>query len=99
MAKMYIPLINTPRQSLQTTLGSQDVKLTVFYQQSDGHWYMTVESPSGSVVASSRRLLAGANVLPPYSDFVGNFTVESLRDEDAMNSAPWGDTHALAWSD
>ena len=99
MTTIQIPMIDTARQSLVVTLGGQEVKLTVWWQPSDGHWYGTLEVPPGVPVVKGRRLVLDAPMVDsPSVGFRGEIYLRRLLDSDAEpGNEAWDSTHALTY--
>ena len=62
---MIIPLADADRQQFDVRLGARIARLTVWRQPSDGGWYISVERPVGTRLASGRRLVDEGAVLTP----------------------------------
>ena len=99
MTTIQIPMIDTARQSLVVTLGGQEVKLTVWWQPSDGHWYGTLEVPPGVPVVKGRRLVLDAPMIDsPSVDFEGEIFLRRLLDtNDEPGNDAWDSTHTLTY--
>ena len=93
-----IPLLNVPRQSLLVTLDEQDVRLTVWYQPSDAHWYGTLEHPSGTPLVAGRRIALDSPLVGSQARrFRGDFYCRAIADVVEPGRAPWGETHRLIY--
>ena len=97
-----VELLDAARQSFILRLGEVDVRVTVWWQPTDGHWYATLEVPVNTVVVSGRRLVVGSGLLDRVSDVLGgNLGCRSLTELGQVNEPDRGawreGTHGLFW--
>ena len=100
MARLHIPILNIPRQTATVRLPGIDVRLTVWLQPDDG-WYLDVEAPVGTRIASGRRLVSDGDPLAGLvTPLAGNLNCESLTfDKREPLTDPWDNTHRLIYDD
>ena len=92
-----IPLTNDARSTFRTTLGGQNVRLRLWWQPTDAHWYLSLAWLDGRGIVSGVRLVAGGNALRGIvSDFVGSITVTGEGGGPGRNA--WGQTHRLVYA-
>ena len=97
----YIPLLNTPRQSLISILADQEIHLRVWWQPSDESWYASIEHPVGTPVVLGRRVLLDVPIIGTApSVFNGDLVCRGLTDA-AGEPGPeaWGNSHALVYEE
>ena len=83
------------RQTFDTVLDGQLVRLTVWWQPFDSHWYLSLEWQTGEKIASSRRLIEGQDALAGVvTPFRGSLVVHGLGDEE-FGVDSWGISHQL----
>lgn len=94
-----IPMIQVPSQRVSAAIGAVELRLTVSRHPRDGNWYIDVESPAGTIIASGRRLVSGKSAvgrgLLPWS-------LECLpkaAGASELGPVPWGPngTHRLVY--
>ena len=95
-----IPLLDLPRQSFRTTLGDQEVGLSIWWQPNGESWFATLESPLGEPVLAGRRIVLDGSitdgVLTPT--FKGRIVCQAMtpaREEPKRDA--WAGTHRLIY--
>ena len=92
---MEIPLTGDARSEFRIVLGGQSVRITVWWQPSDGHWYFSLAWVDGRPIVSGVRIVRTSNLLIGHvSDFRGRLHV--LGEGDPGRDA-WGRTHRLLY--
>ena len=98
MPNLSIPLLNVPRQSLLVTLAEQDVRLTVWWQPADRHWYGSMEYPAGTPLVSGRRIVLDSPLIGAQARrFVGDLYCRAIAQSAEPGREPWGNTHRLIY--
>ena len=97
-----LDLLDMDRQSLILRLPAVDVRVTVWWQPFDEHWYGSLEVPVGTRVVSGRRLVVGSGLVDRLSDVLdGNIVCRALAEEyqnaDPDRAAWREETHGLFW--
>ena len=98
-----IPLLDTDRQSLIVRLGTQDCRITVWWQPEteDESWYASLEVPVNTPVTRSRRLANHSGLLDRQQGILpGNLVLRPLSDVDTAepDRNAWSEeTHGLRW--
>ena len=100
--RIGIPLLNEPRQSLTVLLDTQEVRLEVWRQPSDSHWYASVWHPIETLVRAGHKLLPYRPVFARVPrELRGDLVVLPIAgaDSDRLGTTPWELTHRLVWTD
>ena len=94
-----IPLLNIPRQRLNTAVNGQEVAIAVWWQPKDQRWYMTLEFPVGTPLIRGKRINLNSPILGSLKgEFVGDFVCRIIGEILIEPGAePWGNTHALRY--
>ena len=97
MPIQQIPLSNDARQTFRTILGSQNVRITAWWQPMDYHWYLTLGWLDGRGIIAGIRLVEGGRPLDGIiSDFEGTLRVDGMGKPDRLS---WETTHRLFYDD
>ncbi len=90
-----IPLSAAPRQTMRTILGSQNVRITAWYQPIDEQWYMTLSRLDRTDIITGVRLAEGiVPIRSLVSDFRGDLFVIGQGD---IGPDGWTTTHRLIY--
>ena len=91
----HIPLTNDARQTFRTVLAGQPVRINVWWQSLDKHWYFSLLRPNREVIISAVRLNEQRR---PMRAFVTDFKGEILVDgEGAPRRIAWTTGHRLIY--
>ena len=92
-----------PRQALEFRVGSNAIKLSIWWQPSDRSWHASVESPVGAPVVTGRRIVLDSGLLASTPHSLPGDIYCRLHEHDIPNVEPllgaWGVTHHLVWEE
>ena len=91
-----IPVTGDARQTFRTRLGGQNVRLTVWWQPLDAHWYLAVAASDGARILGAARLVDDGRPMQGQTlDFDGEVFVDGIGtpERDA-----WTTGHRLVYA-
>ena len=89
-----IPMQNNDRYSFETNLGGQEASIIVWYQPSDGNWYLTLRV-NADIVKAGVKLQPFARPFVNTDGFEGEPVVFG---NTALGRYPWDDHYLIYYS-
>ena len=90
-----LTLTTDARQTFRTVLGSQSVRVTLWWQPDDATWYVTLAFLDGQPIVTGRRLVSGGRVLQDLvTDFVGDLVTVGAGEP---GREAWDGTHKVLY--
>ena len=98
MAVIGIPLQNIPRQQMEILADGKLMRITVWWQPNDSSWYLSLETPPGTLVIAGRRITLNRPLLPHTSAVSGNIFCRKIQSlSDVLDRTAWPDKFRLVF--
>lgn len=91
-----IPLIDSPRQTMQIPLGGDTMRVVVWWSPLSAHWYLSIATDAGADIALGRQITPSQRLIRDVSyewDIVAIPRADDIVSD--IGRQGWGVTHDL----
>lgn len=93
-----IPVTNDLRQTFTITLGGRQLRFTIYWNPTDGYWYIDLTQQDGTPLLYGRRIVTGGFDLLANSGLYLDGVLTVQGSAEPLGTSSWGVTHYMVWS-